>query len=135
MAPLSAPVSAPLSAPNTSGALDESRTRHPLTTQRIAATDAARGRIGRAAYWAAPWDRARVPSKGGATPRFGAALAPAPFGAAADPWGRSPFARDKTSPPVVPPPDHGGDTLSITPATPPVSQAHLATAKGACPCH
>ena len=135
MAPLSAPVSAPLSAPNTLAALDERRTRHPLNTLRIAAVDAARGRVGGAAPWAALWDRARVPSKGGATPRFGAALAPAPLGAAADPEGRSPFARNKTSPPVVSPSDHGGDALSTTPATPPVSRAHLVTAKGACPCH
>src|SRR5450759_5804779 len=112
MAPLSAPVSAPLSAPNTLGALDESRTRNPLNTQRIAAVDAARGRVGVAAPWAAPWDRARVPSTGGATPRVGAGLAPAPLGAAADPWGRSPCARDQTSPPVVPPSDHGGDVWS-----------------------
>ena len=135
MAPLSAPVSARLSAPRESRACERIGTRNPLNRQRILVADAAGGRIGRAAHWAARWGRARVPSKGGATPRFGAVLAPVPLGAAADPGGRSPFAREKTSPHVVPLSDHGGDALSTTTATPPVSRSHLVTSKGACPCH
>ena len=134
MAPLSAPVWLRLSAPTTACAFDDSRTRKPLKPQCIPAVDAAGGRVGRAAHWAARWGRARVPSKGGATPRFGAVLAPVPLGAVADPGGRSPFARENTSPHLVPPSDHGGDALSNTTATPLVSRSHFVTSKGACPC-
>ena len=96
MAPLSAPASARLSAPTTSGHFNDSGTRNHLNKHPITAVNAAGGRVGRAALWAARWGRARVPSKGGATPPFFTrSLDPTPGGAAPDPGGRSPFARDR----------------------------------------
>ena len=82
---------APLSAPTSSRAIGEGDARNLLNKQCIPAVDAASGRVGRTAHCAARWGSARVPSKGGATPCFGAVLAPVPLGAAADqgvatPW-------------------------------------------------
>lgn len=95
------------------------RQRHAQHPEQATHSSSQRGRWPRWSGGALgrPEARARVPSKGGATPRFGAVLAPVPLGPAADPGGRSPFARDKIAPHVVLPSDHGGDALSITTAT------------------
>ena len=120
MAPLSAPenpILARVSAPTVSRAFDASAIRKRLHRQRLPVAGAAGGRLRLTAHWAVRNGRARVPSKGGATPRFGVVPAPAPLGSAAAPGGRSPFPRDKKLRDGVPPSDHGGDARSITTAT------------------
>ena len=88
MAPLSAPVSAPVSAPMsapTRGRTCERRSAHNVPQQKeIPVVGGPLGPAERAARWAARWESARVPSEGGATPRFTVVLAPAPHGAAPD---------------------------------------------------
>jgi hypothetical protein len=84
MAPLSAPVSAPLSAPNR-GRIGEARSVQNAPQQEgIPVVGGVVNAADRAAHWAARWESARVPSEGGATPRFTGVLAPAPGGAAPD---------------------------------------------------
>ena len=88
MAPLSAPVSAPVSAPMsapTRGRTCERRSAHNVPQQKeIPVVGGPLGPAERAARWAARGGTARVPSEGGATPRFTVVLAPAPCGAVPD---------------------------------------------------
>jgi hypothetical protein len=84
MAPVSAPVSARMSAPNR-GRIREARSvQNAPQHEEIPVVGGVVDPADRAARWAARWESARVPSKGGATHRFTVVLAPAPHGAAPD---------------------------------------------------
>jgi hypothetical protein len=84
MAPLSAPVSARLSAPSCGRTCEPASAHKGSLQNEIPVVGGVVYPADRAARWAARWGSARVPSEGGATPRFTGVLAPAPRGAAPD---------------------------------------------------
>ena len=79
--------------------------------------------------------KAGVKDTGGATPYFGAVLAPAPLGAASDLGVAPPVLGPMYSAHAVPPWNDDGSAPSITTATPLVSRSYLVASKRASPRH